>query len=262
MPYSQQRSKTMTDKCTSPEGHNYTAKVIAEAPGLAEFMEEIAAMFKNSGAVNYLEMQFGLKDDELGELVITIQRKDGKTPHELRLESEAAHASPTEKVEKLQRCVDYVWLDINENDSSALSVAAVNYIERMASNDALLESECNQAKREVTLEEWVNGLPEGHRARVELAALKRENDATNAALEINDSLISGVEDALEKAEIENAALKGENEHLSDLAYGPRHDSDCPALWGAGFCRCGLRDRIEEWKEKRAGIDALLTQEQE
>ena len=95
-----------------------------------------------------------------------------------------------------------------------------------------------------------------------IAALKRENDATNAALEINDSLISGVEDALEKAEIENAALKGENEHLSDLAYGPRHDSDCPALWGAGFCRCGLRDRIEEWKEKRAGIDALLTQEQE
>ena len=32
-----------------------------------------------------------------------------------------------------------------------------------------------QAKRELTLEEWVNGLPEGHRARVELTALKREN---------------------------------------------------------------------------------------
>ena len=31
----------------------------------------------------------------------------------------------------------------------------------------------NQAKRELMLEEWVNGLPEGHRARVELAALKR-----------------------------------------------------------------------------------------
>ena len=93
-----------------------------------------------------------------------------------------------------------------------------------------------------------------------IAALKRENDATNAALEINDSLISGVEDALEKAEIENAALKGENEHLSDLAYGPRHDSDCPALWGAGFCRCGLRDRIEEWKQKRAELDVLLESE--
>jgi len=59
---------------------------------------------------------------------------------------------------------------------------------------------------------------------------------------------------------EHAALKRENEHLSDLAYGPRHDSDCPALWGAGFCRCGLRDRIEEWKQKRAELDVLLESE--
>ena len=123
----------MTDKCTSPEGHNYTAKVIAEAPGLAEFMEEIAAMFKNSGAVNYLEMQFGLKDDELGELVITIQRKDGKTPHELRLESEAAHASLTEKVERLENWQGYVFRIHPNIDLD---------IERLKPHiDALLESE-------------------------------------------------------------------------------------------------------------------------
>ena len=40
----------------------------------------------------------------------------------------------------------------------------------------------NQAKRELMLEEWVNGLPEGHRARVELAALKRENKQLVRAL--------------------------------------------------------------------------------
>ena len=32
----------------------------------------------------------------------------------------------------------------------------------------------NQAQREMTLEQWVEGLPPGHRARSELAALKRE----------------------------------------------------------------------------------------
>jgi len=35
----------------------------------------------------------------------------------------------------------------------------------------------NQAKREMTLDQWVGGLPEGHGARVELTALKRENEA-------------------------------------------------------------------------------------
>jgi len=129
----------MSDKCTSPKGHNYTAKVIAEAPGLAEFMEEIAAMFKNSGAVNYLEMQFGLKDDELGELVITIQRKDGKTPHELRLESEAAHASLTEKVERLEKALDKRLKQEYMDEDHRLGGTYRTY--EQFKQDALLESE-------------------------------------------------------------------------------------------------------------------------
>ena len=52
------------------------------------------------------------------------------------------------------------------------------------------------------------------------------------------------------------ALSAENERLSYLAYGPRHDSDCPALWGAGDCRCDLRERIDDWREERHMIDPL------
>ena len=55
-------------------------------------------------------------------------------------------------------------------------------------------------------------------------------------------------------------LEMENVQLGYLAYGPRHDVDCPALWGAGFCKCGLRDRIDEWKQKRAELDVLLESE--
>ena len=55
-------------------------------------------------------------------------------------------------------------------------------------------------------------------------------------------------------------LEAENEHLSYLAYGPRHDADCPALWGAGNCKCDLGERTDEWTLKRAELDALLTGE--
>ena len=51
----------------------------------------------------------------------------------------------------------------------------------------------------------------------ENAKLKREVDATNAALEINDMLIGGVEYNLERTEIELAALKREKQEWRSIA---------------------------------------------
>ena len=46
-----------------------------------------AGFFHDEGGINYVE--FGLEGlPDTGPLVITIQRKDGKTPHELRQEAE------------------------------------------------------------------------------------------------------------------------------------------------------------------------------
>ena len=54
-------------------------------------------------------------------------------------------------------------------------------------------------------------------------------------------------------------LEAENVRLSYLAYGPRHDADCPALWGAGNCKCILRERIYDWLKEQADIEALLAE---
>lgn len=45
-----------------------------------------AEQFKESGATNYLEVSFHHKD--IGGLMVTMQRTEGKTPHMLRVEAE------------------------------------------------------------------------------------------------------------------------------------------------------------------------------
>ena len=56
----------------------------------------------------------------------------------------------------------------------------------------------NQAKRELTLEEWVGGLPEGHRARVELAALKEYATHKPGCYENSNACICGLDALLEE----------------------------------------------------------------
>lgn len=52
------------------------------------FAAAFAEYFKESPASNYIEMQLGSTDPEIGDLVCTLQRKQGKTPHALRREAE------------------------------------------------------------------------------------------------------------------------------------------------------------------------------
>ncbi len=55
--------------------------------------------FKEIGGTNYLEMQ--VETDELGPLVLSIQKKWGKTPHELRKEAEAERDKALAEVKRL-----------------------------------------------------------------------------------------------------------------------------------------------------------------
>lgn len=50
------------------------------------FVDSLANQFVESGAVNYLEMRF--HSEATGPLLLTLQRVNGKTPHQLRTEAE------------------------------------------------------------------------------------------------------------------------------------------------------------------------------
>ncbi len=53
-----------------------------------------AEQFRQQGGVNYLEMSFESKDPAIGPLLLTLQRREGKTPHILRMEAEQRAAVP------------------------------------------------------------------------------------------------------------------------------------------------------------------------
>ena len=118
--------------------HDYTARVVADAPGLAGFMEEVANIFNNSGAVNYLEMEFRLKDNELGPLVITIQRKEGKTPHQLRQDLESEHAALKREYGLLEVTYEEVLKDKGQLlDENAVLIKRLWDYEHQASDERI-----------------------------------------------------------------------------------------------------------------------------
>ena len=61
-----------------------------------------AEQFKQSKSVNYIEMALSSTDPEIGPLLVTIQRRDGETPHQLREKAER------KLVEFRQKCIP--WL--------------------------------------------------------------------------------------------------------------------------------------------------------
>lgn len=61
-----------------------------------------AHQFKASGGVNYVEVSLDAKDPELGPLTVTLQRKWGKTAHELRANAEAVVAEQVEEIARLK----------------------------------------------------------------------------------------------------------------------------------------------------------------
>ena len=72
-------------------------------PIVAYMALELAAFFKDAGGTNYVGLEF--RTEDLGDMVLTVQRKLGKTPHQLRSEVEG-------KLAALQQ--SYRWRPIAE----------------------------------------------------------------------------------------------------------------------------------------------------
>lgn len=69
--------------------HNGSFEMDLEGGPVRLFAAAFADYFKESPASNYIEMHLGSTDTEIGELVCTLQRKQGKTPGAMKSEAEA-----------------------------------------------------------------------------------------------------------------------------------------------------------------------------
>lgn len=63
-----------------------TMEITMQHPEFAIMTEGLVKYFKECGGVNYVEV--GAYHEELGPFVITVQRKHGKTPAQLKTEAE------------------------------------------------------------------------------------------------------------------------------------------------------------------------------
>ncbi|MDE1139953.1 MAG: hypothetical protein PW999_09920 [Paraburkholderia tropica] len=66
------------------------------------FAESFAEQFRESCATNYVEMTLESNDAEIGELLVTLQRVQGKTPAQLRREAEAERDALRDDAERLR----------------------------------------------------------------------------------------------------------------------------------------------------------------
>lgn len=69
----------------TPDVPTSTEEDPADGPTLAD---TLTRLFRESGAVNYVEIGVDTNDAQMGDLLLTLQRRKGKTPHQLRLEAE------------------------------------------------------------------------------------------------------------------------------------------------------------------------------
>lgn len=74
------------------------------------FIGWMAAWFREQGGMNYVEVE--AFHPETGPLIFTMQRKQGKTPHELQLRAEA-------QSDRLQQEIDKMCHELEELDGIA-----------------------------------------------------------------------------------------------------------------------------------------------
>ena len=74
---------------------------IFEGGAVQLMVDALVDQFLESGASNYIEMQF--HSEATGPLVVTLQRVNGKTPHQLRAEAEQERDALRAKVEAMER---------------------------------------------------------------------------------------------------------------------------------------------------------------
>lgn len=117
--------------------HHNTLRLGLEGGAAQVLAEALAAQFKEAGAENYLELVFSADQTSVGPLVVTVQRGEGKTPGQLRQETEqkldrqrdtlreavallAASAGPWDALRALLQCRDDAEALALMDDSAAL----------------------------------------------------------------------------------------------------------------------------------------------
>lgn len=70
--------------------YQHTLQIGMEGGPVQMFAEAFAAQFKGAGAKNYIEMTLRSLDDDIGNLIVIMQRVNGKSPHQLRMYAEQA----------------------------------------------------------------------------------------------------------------------------------------------------------------------------
>lgn len=91
--------------------------------GAARLMAEmLAEQLEGSGAVNYLEANFVSKHIKPGErYVVTVQKRSGKTPHELRLAAEADRDAILRQAADILLSVRQTLTDANEQPGGPIN---------------------------------------------------------------------------------------------------------------------------------------------
>ncbi|MEK2631589.1 hypothetical protein AAAC13_01660 [Pseudomonas aeruginosa] len=93
-------SRQMHEHMVSGDTKGAAAQVFAQA---------FSSQFKGAGAVNYIEAHFESRDPEVGPIVVTLQRRHGMTPGQLRARAELA-ASNLQGLLQEMLGLDH-WLD-------------------------------------------------------------------------------------------------------------------------------------------------------
>ena len=124
----------------NPPDKPWSVKAGFDGPAAEMFAAALCDFYRKSGGENYVEMHMRDPASPSEEFVVTVQRKAGKTPHELRREAEAALAAfPREATgvsEAMAKCdsidIDgrYEWLVkvsfLNADDAFAFYTAALD----------------------------------------------------------------------------------------------------------------------------------------
>lgn len=87
----------------TPDAAEGVMDLYLKHPLFCLIMMDIADLFIGAGAKNYLETELVGKEERIGRFTLTIQRVEGKTPHQLRIESDLRRLAIERKLEKIQK---------------------------------------------------------------------------------------------------------------------------------------------------------------
>ena len=125
----------------NPPDRPWSAKAGFDGPAAEMFAAALCDFYRKSGGENYVEMHMRDPASPSEEFVVTVQRKAGKTPHELRREAEAALAAlPREATGVSEAMAKCDSIDIDERYEWLVKVSFLNADDALAFYTAALDA--------------------------------------------------------------------------------------------------------------------------